>query len=403
MKNSSPYADVLKKILASSTFSSSELYSNLLTFLYEKSVAGQSPKESTIAIEFFGKDSSFNTSEHSLVRFHMHKLRKKLEAYYQSEGETDPVRLAIPKGHYELRFEPRSESPLKKFTTREYVLAALLFAGIITIILLIMRQPHAKISNPIPKNDPLWSSFFDNDLPIHVVIGDYYIFEEWDAELEYYRRVMDYWIDEEGEFSNFEEEHPERRLKQFPLGELPHNSIYNLKSLDHVFYSFEKDYDIKMTRFLQPGDISGYNIIYVGELRHLRLLEKVVSKAPVKLHHELNPYRSLTILNTAGDTLQTFHTKNLWSTDSLITDYGVVAKLPGFRDEDIILLCGFGYISQIELVNLVCFPEKLEVFYREMCQQSEQQFPEYFISIFRVEGYHYTNYRSTIEYFLPLE
>jgi len=98
---------ILQKILNSSEFSESRISRLLLAYLIESSIKGITPKETSIAKEVFGKDKNFNPIEDTLVRVHIHNLRKKLEKYYEHEGRKDKIRIIIPKGHYEVLFIPQ--------------------------------------------------------------------------------------------------------------------------------------------------------------------------------------------------------------------------------------------------------------------------------------------------------
>ena len=80
---------LLEKILNSNEFSNSSIYGNYLTYLVKAAIEGITLKETTIAIEFFGKDADFNPAEDTIVRSHTYTLRKKLERYYFTEGRKD--------------------------------------------------------------------------------------------------------------------------------------------------------------------------------------------------------------------------------------------------------------------------------------------------------------------------
>src|SRR5580704_4139760 len=88
----------LERVLNSATFRNAEVLRRLLKFLAEKSIAGQANqlKEYTVALECLGKPASYDPRHDSLVRIEVGRLRSKLVDYYRTEGENDPVALAIP-------------------------------------------------------------------------------------------------------------------------------------------------------------------------------------------------------------------------------------------------------------------------------------------------------------------
>jgi hypothetical protein len=79
----------------------------------------ETPEDATeqqIGIQVFHRSPGFNTSEDSIVRSQARFLRLKLAAYFNVEGASEPVIIAIPKGHYLPVFlpSPRTE-PSKEY------------------------------------------------------------------------------------------------------------------------------------------------------------------------------------------------------------------------------------------------------------------------------------------------
>src|SRR5512136_2506532 len=107
---------LLEKILNSSEFLHSKIHQTYLKYLVDAADQGKELKETTIAIEVFGKDASFNPAEDTIVRSHTYTLRKKLESYYFHEGKDEKIRLRIPKGHYGIQFAALSRNPLNPKT-----------------------------------------------------------------------------------------------------------------------------------------------------------------------------------------------------------------------------------------------------------------------------------------------
>lgn len=64
------------------------------------------PTEYDIATAVFGRSSStFDASQDAIVRVEAHRLRKKLQEYYASEGSTHRLRISLPNGSYVPCFE----------------------------------------------------------------------------------------------------------------------------------------------------------------------------------------------------------------------------------------------------------------------------------------------------------
>jgi hypothetical protein len=102
----------LDAVLRSREFLRSPALARLLEYLCEKVFTGkiQEIKEFSIATEVFGRDDGFGEKRDSLVRVEVHRLRKKLHRYYETEGSDRPVRIVIRPGSYQPEFERVSDS-----------------------------------------------------------------------------------------------------------------------------------------------------------------------------------------------------------------------------------------------------------------------------------------------------
>jgi len=100
----------IQRIVQSKAFRTSEVHRNLLTYLAEKSLSGDSEniKEYTVGLDVFGKPDSYDPRQESTVRMHVARLRQKLAEYYRTEGVDDPIFVDLPKGGFRVTFEPRT-------------------------------------------------------------------------------------------------------------------------------------------------------------------------------------------------------------------------------------------------------------------------------------------------------
>jgi Tol biopolymer transport system component len=92
----------LERILASSVFSTSARAAQFLRFCVEQSLQGKHDqiKESTVAVEVFGRTPDYDPRTDLIVRVYAKRLRDKLDDYYTAHGGHDPVRITMPKGSY---------------------------------------------------------------------------------------------------------------------------------------------------------------------------------------------------------------------------------------------------------------------------------------------------------------
>ncbi len=102
--------DALARLLASKAFVRSKNLRRFLEFTVSHTLAGdEAIKESTIAVEAYGRPTSYDPRHDPIVRTDALRLRKKLRAYYEDEGSEDPVRIHYPKGSYVPLFAPARE------------------------------------------------------------------------------------------------------------------------------------------------------------------------------------------------------------------------------------------------------------------------------------------------------
>lgn len=93
-------------LLDSEQFITSPSVAKLLTFCVDAALAGneESLKETMIGIFCFGRAPGYDTKQDPIVRVTARRLRKKLELFYQNEGENHKLRIVFPKGTYVPRF-----------------------------------------------------------------------------------------------------------------------------------------------------------------------------------------------------------------------------------------------------------------------------------------------------------
>jgi TolB-like protein len=103
----------LERILKSPEFSASDRDRRFLEYVVNEALAGRANriKAYSIALEVFGRDSSFDAQNDPIVRVEAGHLRRALERYYLTAGQADPVFIVIPKGSYVPTFKSRGNQP----------------------------------------------------------------------------------------------------------------------------------------------------------------------------------------------------------------------------------------------------------------------------------------------------
>src|SRR2546423_9039274 len=96
----------LATLLASGIFSRAPSLAQLLTYICEKHFEGQADqiKEYNIAVEALGRPQDFDQKRDSIVRVEAHRLRKRLQHYYETDGANHRIRIHVPAGQYAPKF-----------------------------------------------------------------------------------------------------------------------------------------------------------------------------------------------------------------------------------------------------------------------------------------------------------
>lgn len=74
--------------------------------------AGDRLKGYSIAVDVFGRDSSFDSNTDSIVRVQVGRLRALLDEYYAGTGSRAPIQIALQKGGYRPTFERRQAATI---------------------------------------------------------------------------------------------------------------------------------------------------------------------------------------------------------------------------------------------------------------------------------------------------
>jgi TolB-like protein/Tfp pilus assembly protein PilF len=100
----------LGRMLASGQFRGMDRSKTLLQFLVQQALRGEGArlKEYTIGTEALGKAASFDPRTDPIVRAEISRLRTRLERYYATEGENDPLVILLPRGSYVPQFQNKT-------------------------------------------------------------------------------------------------------------------------------------------------------------------------------------------------------------------------------------------------------------------------------------------------------
>ena len=143
----------LGRVVSSKAFHKSPQLQRLLTYIVEETLAGRSVrlKEYSIGTEVFARPSSYDPRLDSLVRVEAKRLRMLLAEYYSSEGESDPLRIELPKGAYVPSFTPSAKRKAKRYDFRLWALALAAVALVASGVGIFFAKRATLSSNTSPR------------------------------------------------------------------------------------------------------------------------------------------------------------------------------------------------------------------------------------------------------------
>lgn len=338
-----------QRIVESGVLGRSRHYQALLEYLLQCSIEGKSPKEIELALEVLGKGDDFDVSSDSSVRVYVHQLRKKLDSYYQNIDPDAVYRLVIPKGQYTIVVErqpsaARTDNPEQRagsfwqsrLNTGLLVTACLLLV-INLVYLALDSDSQGGNATRLAASHPIWGSVLQDDKPVLLVMGDYYIFGELNANGNVARMVREFNVNspfdlEELRFSDIERA---ENYLDLDLSYMPEGSAYALARIVPILQDSAKPVNITMMSDLTTADIRNNHIVYIGYISALEKLTDLafagsglrIGRSYDELFNEKTAeyYTSDAGLPEAGEPFR---------------DYGLFATFPASIDTQVVLVTG---------------------------------------------------------------
>jgi hypothetical protein len=281
----------VEKIQASGVLGRSRFYTAMLQYLADCAERGHAPKEIEIAAEVFNRGDGFDPSQDSMVRVYAHNLRQKLEQYYSDRETDDSDRISIPKGEYRIvvggvpdKDGPTGEEPRglagHSMNGRRVALivAVSLVAGAVLDRMLTRGPTPVETASEQVAASVLWSPVTDDNVPVTIVVGDYYIFAELDETGNVGRLVREFSINSSRDLDErfmLDPDAAERYL-DLDLTYLPSSIAVALRDVVTVLNAADKEMRIVSMSNLASSEIRENHIVYLGYLSGLGLLRDFV-------------------------------------------------------------------------------------------------------------------------------
>ncbi len=345
--------------------------SRLFDFLLARSLEGGAPKEIEIALQVFGKSPGFDVSQDAVVRVYVHKLRRRLEDF--NARSPGGAKIVIPKGEYRLLLEqpapaPVIEAPPPAVAPRRtkwlgigiaaccaLVVGALLGAG--------FSAGGAQWDMREVRHSAVWAPLLEDDLPITIVIGDYYLLGETNPQTGHVDRlVREFFINSHEDFRDHAELNPQlmQRYRNLDLTYLPAASAIALQDVVPVLGTAKPVRVVLMSQ-LDANALKNSHIVYIGYVSGLGMLGDRVFAAsrvsPGGSYDELvDTQTDHTYLSTAMGA----------ASGGEFRDYGYFSTFAGPGANRIVVIAGtrdFGVMQMAQYLS-----QRAEV--RDLCQRA---------------------------------
>jgi hypothetical protein len=389
---------ILADILESPEFKESHRYRELLQYLVEESLAGRTPKESSIGVQVFGKDSSFNSKEDASVRVYINNLRKKLDHYYLTSEKPHAQKLSIPVGHYKVEFVTPGNEGNRQSKGHRRLVWAVIGAGFLLTFLLGYISGTGFRSSPqshgVP--NPIWNEFLQpNGRPTLIVLGDYFFLRENAPVSTYYRTVT---INGQEDFEARVSQEPgfAKRYQPLQFTYLRPSASWGLTQILPILQRSSQGFSLKLASEFTTNDFKANNIVFVGTLKTLYSIQKFLHIFGMK--QTTTPYESIAIQAEKEDSVQLFSLGGQRSGD-YVKDFSIIAKGAGPEGSTILLLLGVSEHGAIEAPRAACDSSLMQAIKTRYPQQTFSD-PFYFTLVLSTEGISQTVFGANILYFV---
>ncbi len=388
----------LDKILASPGFSKTKRYKELLGYLVQAEIDGKSVKETTIAIDLFDKDETFDPSEDTIVRVCILNIRKKLANYYFTDGASDSIRIEIPKGTYDIVF--KQVQPLQKIIwnqRRKYLFRfqlLLLVFSIIGVAFLFLENKGLKDKfHPIKKDHPIWHEFINAEVPTLLVLGDYFfMYEMYDNRRIFIRDSRVNSIEEyEAKIKPLN-----NQLNSLEFTYLSPSLATLLLDLIPILNIGDQKTQAKLSSVLEWSDFDQSNIIHTGSYKSLYKIKSLLPLFHIQV--QVDSAYVLHKLDETGDVVESFELPRGIEQGNFMTDYSFIGKIKGPGNNTVLLIASGDEVGLTQAVKTITSPDFLDDLKSQFSDISFEN-PFYFEMILKTEGFGRTGFTSDIVYF----
>lgn len=329
--------------------------SRLFDFLLSRSLAGEVPKEIEIALQVFGKGANFDVAQDSLVRVYVHKLRRRLEEFASRYLTPTDSRITIPKGEYRLVLEPANAASApsveevappapapqpspqrwRQWLRPTLAVVAAFIAGIV-LTYAFTSDPRDRDLNAV-RHSAVWGPLLDDDLPITLVVGDYFLLGEMDDASNVQRLVREFYVNSNQDFMDHMQLNPGlmRKYRNLDLTYLPAASAFALQDLVPVL-NLGKQVRVTLLSALDPSVLKSTHIVYVGYISGMGMLgDRVFAQSRLALGGSFDELHDTQTGTTYVSTVMP-----MGSEGGVFRDFGYFSTFAGPNGNRIVVISG---------------------------------------------------------------
>ena len=387
----------------------------LFEFLALRSAEGRPPKEAEIALAVFGKAGPDAMRDDPVARVYIHRLRKRLDDFYLRHGLPNGVRLDIPKGDYriapvgpdsaepgvaiESETDVEMAAPANKPVRRRFswALAAAGFAAVAIAANVAAWAVFANRPAPVTAqlaNSGMWTEIANSKRPLLIVVGDYYMFGEYEDRTKLKRLIRDFAINSKEDLAGNQWRNPQDfdKYSDVALQYLPASAAFALADLAPLIQEGRK-VQVTLSSNMPLERMKTDDIIYVGLLSGLGpLRDPVFSTSRFAVGKSYDQIIDL-------KTNRTYNSEAFLAAprDDMYRDYGFFSSFEGPAGNRIVILSGSRDTAVMGVAEAVTQMDRLARVEKKTPKDGD------FEALFEVKGQKHMNLEASVLAAYPLD
>lgn len=272
----------IKKISDSLVFKNKKTVTELLKYLYENMEQKKTVKEIDIAQNIFNRKDFISTDD-TIVRVNIHRLRQLLKNYYLEEGKNDELVINIPKGSYRLNYEIKNiDNTIEKTEKKDRVLFILLITlPVLLLSNIVLFFVSTTTFDYTDNHHPVWKDF-DNQKHTSIVLGTPYFQKVIDKKNNAHLFVRSHLINSDGDAQNdstlkklFSQDN--YTFTEMGFSFFSQGSVYGLPLILNELNLNDYKLNISAINDFNKKDLNKKNTIYVGSIKALGFFNYLLS------------------------------------------------------------------------------------------------------------------------------